>query len=527
MAEHAFISYVRENSALVDRLAKDLRANGVEVWLDRDAILPGAYWQDSISNAISEGAFFIACFSEEMNARQETYMHGELRLAIDRLRSMPRERIWFIPVMLNETKIPNHQISSHEKLADINTVSIYLDWSESIKLILRVMGVEDKDVQRLRRIRKTHRENEGSSIALVPQLIDALTQFHGDRSPLMKGFASKDYTVRSKTIEHFVKTHRASAEILGYFSEMGRKASELFQQFLLKNETGPTEYELLKIFDALSKIGPYLDHLTGDLSNVVRASRGYKITSAAIQTIGAIGTQESGAVLFLIELATDEYFPCRETAMMTIGRFGQYGLPAVAPIVACYPDSSNEIKSEILKMIESIGYIDELTLDFVIDAALDEVEEIRLSALEALIWISRTGVQKKRVAEVAVSAMYDKSLQVRIQAVKLLEFANHDTPGALDAIIYALNGDSEKIFGAACHIIYKFNYGSRAAPAIAKLQEALLSKNRNNVRAAIGALGDIGPAASSSLDLLMSFYLSRDQELSEGAFSSIERITWR
>jgi TIR domain len=81
---HAFISYVRENKGIVDRLARDLRATGVNVWLDRNDIMPGQWWKDAINEAIQKGASFIACFSKELNERQETYMHGELRL-VDRI----------------------------------------------------------------------------------------------------------------------------------------------------------------------------------------------------------------------------------------------------------------------------------------------------------------------------------------------------------------------------------------------------------------------------------------------------------
>src|SRR5690242_18710152 len=94
---YAFISYVRDNSDTVDHLAKDLRRLGVEVWLDRNNIMPGQRWKIAIRKAIQQGAFFIACYSKELNARPETYMHGELRLAIDRLRQMPNDRMWFIP----------------------------------------------------------------------------------------------------------------------------------------------------------------------------------------------------------------------------------------------------------------------------------------------------------------------------------------------------------------------------------------------------------------------------------------------
>ncbi len=38
--KHVFISYVREDQEAVDRLCKELRSRDVEVWLDREEILP-------------------------------------------------------------------------------------------------------------------------------------------------------------------------------------------------------------------------------------------------------------------------------------------------------------------------------------------------------------------------------------------------------------------------------------------------------------------------------------------------------
>jgi hypothetical protein len=60
----AFISYVRENSDVVDRLADDLRAHGIKVWVDRDDIMPGQYWKDAIREAIQKGHILLPVFRE-------------------------------------------------------------------------------------------------------------------------------------------------------------------------------------------------------------------------------------------------------------------------------------------------------------------------------------------------------------------------------------------------------------------------------------------------------------------------------
>jgi hypothetical protein len=80
---HVFISYVRENSKSIDRLCKSVIDNGIQVWLDRDKIDPGVYWEEAIRKAIRHGEFFIAFFSAEYNDRAKSYMNEELTLAID------------------------------------------------------------------------------------------------------------------------------------------------------------------------------------------------------------------------------------------------------------------------------------------------------------------------------------------------------------------------------------------------------------------------------------------------------------
>ena len=138
----AFISYVHDNSEVVDRLVNALRNFGVEVWLDRDNIFPGQRWRGEIRDAIEQGAFFLACYSKELEARQETHMHAELRIAIERLRRMPNDRIWFIPILLNDAEIPVHNISDHEKLSDIHAVRLYVDWVVGLRKILLAMDLD-------------------------------------------------------------------------------------------------------------------------------------------------------------------------------------------------------------------------------------------------------------------------------------------------------------------------------------------------------------------------------------------------
>lgn len=137
-----FISYVRENIEMVDRLCEELKAHKIEVWRDRNNIAPGLRWKREIHRAIQEGAFFIACFSKEYDDRETTYMNEELTRAIEELRKRPHARIWFIPVKLNECEIPDRDIGGGETLRDLHYVNLYDDWNRGIQSILNAVQRE-------------------------------------------------------------------------------------------------------------------------------------------------------------------------------------------------------------------------------------------------------------------------------------------------------------------------------------------------------------------------------------------------
>jgi hypothetical protein len=141
---HVFISYVRENKEQVQRLCDELTKHGVEVWLDRKDIKPGARWKGSIRNAIDSGAFFLACFSKEYYIKEETHMNEELTIAIERLQKISPDRKWFIPVVLSGDIVPSRGIGGGETLRDIHCVMLGEDWEGGIKSILSVITPDEK-----------------------------------------------------------------------------------------------------------------------------------------------------------------------------------------------------------------------------------------------------------------------------------------------------------------------------------------------------------------------------------------------
>src|SRR5215470_11900271 len=148
---NVFISYVGENRATVTRLAEVLRAFDVQVWLDRDLLMPGIRWQAAIRRAIAHGDFFIACFSREYQERARSYMNEELVVAIDELRQRTTKRTWFIPVLLNECEVPDRDIGAGETLHSLQWVTLHENWDDGIGRILAVVAPTSAKLYSLQR----------------------------------------------------------------------------------------------------------------------------------------------------------------------------------------------------------------------------------------------------------------------------------------------------------------------------------------------------------------------------------------
>lgn len=135
-----FISYVREDAAMVDRIAQSLRAHGIEAWLDRTHIIPGERWQRAIRHAIRDGAYFLACFSPSYARRDRTYMNEELRIAIEQLRLMPLGRRWFIPIILQPCLVPDFSIDAVETLDNLQYIDFSHDWDAAMAQLIKVVS---------------------------------------------------------------------------------------------------------------------------------------------------------------------------------------------------------------------------------------------------------------------------------------------------------------------------------------------------------------------------------------------------
>ncbi len=92
-AKHVFISYVRQDSAEVDKLCDLLKAANIAYWRDRESLGPGDAWKRVIRDAIQDGtAVFLACFSANQRAKEKSVMNEEIGIAVEEYRLRRRVR---------------------------------------------------------------------------------------------------------------------------------------------------------------------------------------------------------------------------------------------------------------------------------------------------------------------------------------------------------------------------------------------------------------------------------------------------
>ena len=144
---HAFLSYVREDLDKVDRLQQGFETAGIAVWRDTRDLWPGEDWQMKIRQAITDNAIaFIACFSHNSLAREETYQNEELTLAIQQLRLRKPGTPWLIPVRFDDCSIPDIEIGGGRTLTSLQRVDLFGEQYDEAALrlaeaVTRIIGI--------------------------------------------------------------------------------------------------------------------------------------------------------------------------------------------------------------------------------------------------------------------------------------------------------------------------------------------------------------------------------------------------
>ncbi len=99
-----FISYAHEDRAKVRKLYQYLVDDGMDVWRDKENLIPGHNWEYEIRKAVRKADVIILCISKKFN--MAGYRQKEVMWAIDTAMEKPEGEIFLIPARLENCEVP-------------------------------------------------------------------------------------------------------------------------------------------------------------------------------------------------------------------------------------------------------------------------------------------------------------------------------------------------------------------------------------------------------------------------------------
>ncbi len=112
-----FLSYDHADMVPVRELYNVLIQEGFDVWFDEESLVPGQVRQLTIETALRNSDAIIICLSQ-IAVEREGFIQKEFKFALDKALEIPEDRIFLIPLRLEECNIPN-------RLAHLQWVDIF------------------------------------------------------------------------------------------------------------------------------------------------------------------------------------------------------------------------------------------------------------------------------------------------------------------------------------------------------------------------------------------------------------------
>jgi len=105
MSTRIFVSYAREDEALVNGIVTFLKAAGFETWFDKDNLLAGQDWRKVIEREIARARLLLICMSSH-SVDKNGFVQKEMRLALEQAELRPASQVYIIPVKLDDCSLP-------------------------------------------------------------------------------------------------------------------------------------------------------------------------------------------------------------------------------------------------------------------------------------------------------------------------------------------------------------------------------------------------------------------------------------
>jgi hypothetical protein len=130
-ARIAFLSHSSHDKPFIRQLATDLKANGVQVWLDELNIKVGESIPEKISQGLAESDYFL--FAASKNSVASEWVKRELNSAL--LKEVEKREVTILPLKLDDSQMPT--VIADKKYADFS-----VSYKQGLVDLLDAMGVD-------------------------------------------------------------------------------------------------------------------------------------------------------------------------------------------------------------------------------------------------------------------------------------------------------------------------------------------------------------------------------------------------
>src|SRR5689334_6239435 len=100
-----FINYASGDLGKVKLVFDFLKSQKINVWFDKESLLPGQEWKLEIESAINKADIIVVCLSSK-SVSKEGFVQKEIKLILDRADEKPDRTIFLVPFRLDECTIP-------------------------------------------------------------------------------------------------------------------------------------------------------------------------------------------------------------------------------------------------------------------------------------------------------------------------------------------------------------------------------------------------------------------------------------
>lgn len=134
-----FLSYAHVDLGYARKIYDDLKRYGLEIWFDKESLLPGQDWEKEIRKAIRESDYFIALLSDKCLSKRG-FVHYELKLCFEIVEKyFPSDTgIFIIPVRLDDCKPSD----AYERLGRLHWIDVFpeSEYKNGFNKILNVIN---------------------------------------------------------------------------------------------------------------------------------------------------------------------------------------------------------------------------------------------------------------------------------------------------------------------------------------------------------------------------------------------------